>query len=31
MIPADPLEALAVREAALTIARDIHPLNNLRV
>jgi len=31
LIPADPLEALAVREAALTIACDIHPLNNLRV
>ncbi|MEG9884733.1 MAG: maleylacetoacetate isomerase [Hyphomicrobiales bacterium] len=31
LIPTDPYEALAVREMALTVACDIHPLNNLRV
>lgn len=31
LIPHDPTEAAHVREIALTIACDIHPLNNLRV
>ena len=31
LLPADPLEAAHVRAMALTIACDIHPLNNLRV
>lgn len=31
MIPADPLERARAMELALTIACDIHPLNNLRV
>jgi maleylpyruvate isomerase len=31
LIPADPLLAAKVRAVALTIACDIHPLNNLRV
>ena len=31
LIPADPSDALKVRSAALTVACDIHPLNNLRV
>lgn len=31
LIPDNPLAALAVREIALTIACDIHPLNNLRI
>ena len=31
LIPADPVQAAKVRAAALTIACDIHPLNNLRV
>jgi maleylacetoacetate isomerase len=31
LIPADPVTAAKVRALALTIACDIHPLNNLRV
>ena len=31
LLPAEPYEALAVREMALTVACDIHPLDNLRV
>lgn len=31
LIPADPITAAKVRAVALTIACDIHPLNNLRV
>ena len=31
LLPADPAEAAHVRAMALTIACDIHPLNNLRV
>ena len=31
LLPADPAEAAHVRSMALTIACDIHPLNNLRV
>lgn len=31
LIPSEPEDGLAVRELALTIACDIHPLNNLRV
>lgn len=31
MIPADPLERARAMEMALTIACDIHPINNLRV
>ena len=31
LLPADPAEAAHVRALALTIACDIHPLNNLRV
>lgn len=31
LLPADPLARARVRAAALTIACDIHPLNNLRV
>lgn len=31
LIPADPTEAAHVREIALAIACDIHPVNNLRV
>ena len=31
LIPQDPVEAAQVRAVALTIACDIHPLNNLRV
>ena len=31
LIPQDPVAAARVRAAALTIACDIHPLNNLRV
>jgi maleylacetoacetate isomerase len=31
LIPADPLERAKAMTAALTIAADIHPLNNLRV
>ncbi len=31
LIPADPAEAAHVRAMALTIACDVHPLNNLRV
>lgn len=31
LIPADPADAAHVRALALTIACDIHPLNNLRV
>ena len=31
LIPADPVLAAKVRAVALTIACDIHPLNNLRV
>ncbi len=31
LLPADPLGRARVRAAALTIACDIHPLNNLRV
>ncbi len=31
LIPEDALEALAVREFALSISCDIHPLNNLRI
>jgi maleylacetoacetate isomerase len=31
LIPADPVTAAKVRAVALTIACDIHPLNNLRV
>jgi maleylacetoacetate isomerase/maleylpyruvate isomerase len=31
LLPADPLERARVRALALTIACDIHPLNNLRV
>ena len=31
LIPADPVLAAQVRAVALTIACDIHPLNNLRV
>lgn len=31
LVPADPLEASHVREIALAVACDIHPLNNLRV
>jgi maleylacetoacetate isomerase len=31
LLPADPAEAAHVRAVALTIACDIHPLNNLRV
>lgn len=31
LLPADPLRRAATRARALTIAADIHPLNNLRV
>ena len=31
LLPADPAEAAHVRALALTVACDIHPLNNLRV
>ena len=31
MIPADPLERARAMEMALTIAADIHPINNLRI
>lgn len=31
LLPADPLARTRVRAAALTIATDIHPVNNLRV
>ena len=31
LLPADPLARARIRAAALTIACDIHPLNNLRV
>ena len=31
MIPADPLERARAMELALTIACDIHPINNLRI
>lgn len=31
MIPADPLERARALEMALTIAADIHPINNLRI
>lgn len=31
LVPQDPLEAARVREVALAIACDIHPINNLRV
>ena len=31
LLPADPLARAQVRAAALTIATDIHPVNNLRV
>ncbi len=31
MIPADPIERAKAMEMALTIACDIHPINNLRV
>jgi maleylacetoacetate isomerase len=31
LVPPDPVKAAQVRAAALTIACDIHPLNNLRV
>lgn len=31
LVPADPVAAARVRAAALAIACDIHPLNNLRV
>lgn len=31
MLPADPLERARALEMALTIACDIHPLNNLRI
>jgi maleylacetoacetate isomerase len=31
LVPQDPVKAAQVRAAALTIACDIHPLNNLRV
>lgn len=31
LLPADPLARARVRAAALTIATDIHPVNNLRV
>ena len=31
LLPADPLDAAHVRAMALTIACDIHPLNNVRV
>ncbi|MBB3862373.1 maleylacetoacetate isomerase/maleylpyruvate isomerase [Novosphingobium hassiacum] len=31
MIPADPIERARAMEMALTIACDIHPLNNLRI
>lgn len=31
LLPADPLRRAQVRAAALTVACDIHPLNNLRV
>ena len=31
LIPAEPMRAARVREVALVIACDIHPLNNLRV
>jgi glutathione S-transferase len=31
LIPADPADQAHVRALALTIACDIHPLNNLRV
>jgi maleylacetoacetate isomerase len=31
LIPEDPILALAAREVALSIACDIHPLNNLRI
>ena len=31
LMPADPAEAAHVRSLALTVACDIHPLNNLRV
>lgn len=31
LVPADPAAAAAVRAMALTVACDIHPLNNLRV
>ena len=31
MIPADPIDRARVMEMALTIACDIHPINNLRV
>lgn len=31
LLPADPVERARVRAAALSIACDIHPLNNLRV
>lgn len=31
MIPTDPLERARAMELALTIAADIHPINNLRV
>ena len=31
LLPADPAEAAHVRAMALTVACDIHPLNNLRV
>lgn len=31
LLPADPVQRARVRAAALTVACDIHPLNNLRV